>query len=152
MHPSVPDLWQRYRVVNPSAPADLPDVFHFCDNREDANTCVNLVVAGRKRATASSLAELELAGVALPEIGGHAIVTDWEGQAKAVIQTRSVEVRTFIEVTEDFAREEGEGDLTLGWWRTAHRAYYERVLAGSQYQVDDALQIACERFEVVMTA
>lgn len=152
MHPSVPLLWQRFRVFNPSAPADLPDAFHFCDNQEDANTCANLVVAGRKRATASSLAELEITGVALPKVDDYAIVTDWEGQAKAVIQTKSIDVKTFIEVTEDFAREEGEGDLTLGWWRTAHRAYYERVLAGSQYQVNDELQIACERFEVVMTA
>ncbi|MFX6330650.1 ASCH domain-containing protein, partial [Acinetobacter baumannii] len=69
-----------------------------------------------------------------------------------VIRTISVDIRRFADVDADFARTEGEGDLTLEWWRAAHRAYYERVLAGSGYTVDDDLLIACERFEVVLLA
>jgi len=152
MDPSVPRLWRRYREIAPSAPADLPVVFHFCDNQRDADTCANLVVAGRKRATASSLVELELAKLPVPDAGDYAVITDWSGEARAVIRTTSVDIRRFGDVDEAFARDEGEGDLTLEWWRAAHRAYYERVLANSGHRVDDDLQIACERFEVVMQA
>ncbi|WP_447727371.1 ASCH domain-containing protein [Sphingomonas koreensis] len=152
MDPSVPRLWRRYRETDPSAPADLPVVFHFCDNQPDADSCANLVVAGRKRATASSLVELELAELPVPNAGDLAVITGWSGEAKAVIRTTSVEIRKFRDVDEAFARDEGEGDLTLEWWRDAHRAYYERVLANSGHRVDDDLQIACERFEVVMLA
>lgn len=148
MHPSVEQLWARYRAANPDAPPEIPPAFHFCDNQEDADICAALVLEGRKRATASSLAELRLAGDPVPKPGNLAIVTDWAGEAKGVICTRSVEIRRFCEVDEDFARAEGEGDGTLFWWRTAHRAYYERVLAGSGQEVDDALEIVCERFEL----
>lgn len=152
MHPSVSELWRRYRELVPEAPAGMPAAFYFCDNREDANICADLVVQGRKRATACSLAELELAGQPVPQPGDFAIVTDWDGKARAVIRTKGVDIRAFIDVDADFACEEGEGDLTLDWWRTAHRAYFERVLAGSSHKADDGLLIACERFEVVLAA
>lgn len=150
MKPSVAALWQRYREIDPSAPADIPAVYHFCDNRQDADGCADLVVAGQKCATASSLAELDLAGIPVPETGDYSVITGWSGEARAVIRTTSVDIRRFGDVDADFARTEGEGDLTLEWWRTAHRAYYERVLAGSSYAADDDLLIACERFEVVL--
>jgi uncharacterized protein YhfF len=152
MNPSVSALWQRYREIDPTAPAEASAVFHFCDNQKDADICANLVVAGGKRATASSLAELEQAGLPVPKAGDHSIITDWSGEARAVIRTTSVDIRKFGEVDADFARDEGEGDLTLEWWRAAHRAYYERVLAGSGHAIDDDLLIACERFEVVLRA
>ena len=149
MHPSMTELWARYRYVNADAPTEAPAAFHFCDNRQDADTCLALVLEGRKRATASSLAELQLAGVPVPQPGEFSIVTNWAGEARAIIRTTSVEIRRFAEVDEAFARTEGEGDGTLAWWRTAHRAYFERVLAGSGHVVDDDLEIACERFELV---
>lgn len=152
MTASVTRLWDRYRAINPDAPAAAPISFHFCNNQQDADLCAALVVAGQKRATAMSVAELQLAGVPAPRVGDHAIVTDWAGTAVAVIRTASVETRRFGEVDEDFARTEGEGDLTLEWWRTAHRAYFEDVLAGSGHVVNDDLEIICERFELVFKA
>jgi uncharacterized protein YhfF len=152
MSPSVSALWQRYRLADPSAPAEPQAVYHFCDNEKDADGCADLVVAGRKRATATSLPELERDNVPVPRAGDHAVITGWNGEARAVIRTTSVDICKFSDVDADFARTEGEGDLTLEWWRAAHRAYYERVLAGSGYTVDDDLQIACERFEVVLLA
>jgi uncharacterized protein YhfF len=150
MHPSVELLWSRYRAGHPAAPSAVPTSFHFCDNREDADLCAELVVAGRKRATAASVAELELSGDPVPRVGDYAIVTDWTGRAKAIIRTTSVEIKRFGDVHEDFARMEGEGDLSLQWWRTAHRAYFRRMLAGSDYRVDDELEIVCEKFELVL--
>ncbi|MFP5431956.1 MAG: ASCH domain-containing protein, partial [Alphaproteobacteria bacterium] len=118
-------MWDRYRASNPKARAETPISFHFCDNQEDADLCAALVVRGQKRATAPSVAELELAGDPVPRVGDYSIVTDWAGHAVAVIQTVSVEIRRFGEIDEEFARAEGEGDLTLEWWRTAHQSYYE---------------------------
>lgn len=150
MHPSVLQIWNDYRAANPAAPVDVPLSFHFCDNESDADLCAELVAAKRKRATAISLAELELAGDLIPCPGDYAIVTTWAGQAKALIRTVSVEIRRFSEVDAAFAKDEGEGDLTLEWWRTAHEAYYRRVLAGSPYIVNGDLEIACERFELLV--
>lgn len=152
MNPSINLLWKRYRALNPDAPLEPPISFHFCDNKEDADVCAELVASGRKRATAPSVAELELAGDAMPRAGDLAIVTDWAGHAVAIIRTVSVVIKTFGEVDDEFARAEGEGDLSLEWWRAAHLSYYENVLAGSQYKVGDQLEIVCERFELVLRA
>lgn len=152
MEQSVAQLWGRYREVNRDAPANAPASFYFCDNQEEADLCAALVAAGKKRATAISIAELQVAGDAIPQVGAFAIVTDWAGKAVAVIRTSSVEIRRFREVDEAFARAEGEGDLTLEWWRAAHRAYYERVLAGSGHVVNADLEIVCERFELMFKA
>lgn len=126
-------------------------MFHFCDNEADADLCAELVLAGRKRATAPCLAELELAGEAIPRPGDLAVVTNWAGEAQAIIRTSAVEIKRFADVDEDFARAEGEGDGTLAWWREAHRAYYQRVLAGSGHAAGDDLEIVCEHFEPLFT-
>lgn len=152
MNPSIVRLWDRYRAINSHAPANVPISFHFCDNQEDADLCASLVAEGRKRATAPSAAELELAGDPMPRVGDYAIVTNWAGDAVAVIRTASVETRLFAEIDEEFAHAEGEGDLTLEWWRTAHQKYYEHVLAGSSYTVDADLEIVCERFDLMLKA
>lgn len=145
-------MWEQYRAVNRGAPDATPVSFHFCDNQADADLCAALVLRGQKRATAPSVAELKLAGSPVPEVGDYAIVTDWQARPVAVIQTTSVEIKRFGDVEESFAFAEGEGDLTLEGWRAAHRAYYERVLAGSGYVVSASLEIVCEQFEVVYRA
>ncbi len=152
MRMSAEQLWSRYRTFDPSAPMALPLVYHFCDNQKDADICASLVVAGKKRATATSLAELALTGDPMPRTGDLAIITTFAGDAVAVIRTTFVEVRRFADVDAAFARLEGEGDLTLAWWRNAHRAYYERALADTDVVVDDNLEIICESFEVVLLA
>lgn len=152
VHPSVTALWQAFLKTHPDVPKELPPVFYFCDNQRDADHCAELVREGRKRATAASLAELELSGDPIPKPGDRAIVTMWDGEAVALIRTRSVELTRFDEVDAEFAAEEGEGDLTLAWWREAHEAYYRRVLSGTRFEFSEALMIACERFETVLKA
>lgn len=152
MRADVAALWAAYRAIDAEAPSQPPSTYHFCDNQHDADACADLVLEGRKRATASSLAELELAGEPIPQVGDLAVVTRWNGEPVAVIRTVKVEIRKFCEVDERFAQIEGEGDLTLTWWRDAHKAYYERVLSGSKYSFSDDLDIACEEFEIVLRA
>lgn len=150
MTPSAQDLWNRYRVLRPDAPQQPFEVFHFCDNQPDADICADLVVRGIKRATAASVAELELAGTRLPRIGDVSVVTTWNGEAVAIIETTAVEVRRIADVDAAFALREGEGDKSLTWWRDAHDAYFRRVLAGTAHEVNDDLLIVCENFERVL--
>ena len=145
-------LWHRYRRLDPSAPLAAPPDFHFCDNQSDADLCADLVVRGIKRATASSLIELELIGQPLPKAGDLSLVTDWKGRARALIRTRQVDIRRLGDIDATFAALEGEGDGSLAWWRKTHLAYYQRVLAGSGVHVDEDLLIACEVFDCLISA
>lgn len=150
MTPSARALWDRYRALHPDAP-ELPyESFHFCDNQQDADICADLVVRGIKRATAASVEELKLLDMRPARVGDVSVVTTWDGEAVAIIETTAIEVRRLGDVDEAFALREGEGDKTLAWWRTAHEAYYRRVLEGTGIRVDDDLLIVCEHFERVL--
>ncbi len=151
-HASVTELWNRFRDHHKSAPVDAPEAYYFCDNKADADACAQLVVEGRKQATAGAFVDLEFYGEELAQVGQYFVITDFEGVAKAVIQITSVKMVRFGDIDEDFARAEGEGDLTLDWWRTAHRAFFERSFDGRGIPVDDELMVVCERFETLMVA
>lgn len=147
MNPAAQTYWQTWRDLNPDAPEMPYECFHFCDNREDADICADLVVQDIKRATAASVVELELIGVRQPVVGDVSVVTRWDGTPVAIIRTTRIAIRRLDDVDEAFARREGEGDKTLSWWRTAHDAYYRRVLEPAGIAVDGDLLIICEDFE-----
>ncbi|WP_420536345.1 ASCH domain-containing protein [Corynebacterium jeddahense] len=75
------------------------------------------------------------------------IVVDGRGDPAALI--REIKVDPFLEVTEDFAATEGEGDLSLERWRREHRAFFARVAPYYGREFSDAELVQCETFEVV---
>lgn len=129
----------------------LYDVFHFDDNEESADALVALVLEGRKRATASLLWHYEARGKRLPRPGDLSIVTDWRGAPRCVIETTAVEVRGFDEVDAGFAAAEGEGDLSLAYWRDVHWAFFGRLCAALGREGSPDMPVVCERFRVVFT-
>ncbi len=149
-HPSIDRLWGQYQIMEACAPSEPPVAEYFCDNEADANACADLICSGLKRATASALASYQEAGEPLPEPGKLLIVTNWMGEAKALVRTHTVTVHRFSDVPATFATLEGEGDGTLAWWRDAHCAFWKRTLP--DYIVDDDLLVVCEEFEVIATA
>ena len=80
----------------------------------------------------------------MPEVGRRDVVLDGAGKPAAVIETTEVTVRRFDEVDEDFARDEGEGDLSLEYWREGHEAYFAR---NGGFEPD--MELVCERFRLV---
>lgn len=148
---SVIALWERYRLTNPQVALDPPPAEHFCDNEEGADNCASLIITGRKRATASALMEYELSGNPIPEPGKLVIVTDWFGEAKALIRTKRVTIYRFADVPASFAALEGEGDGSLAWWRDEHRSFWNRTATGTG-GVQDDLAVVCEEFEVLLIA
>jgi uncharacterized protein YhfF len=89
---------------------------------------------------------LSAGGEPLPEPGKLVILTDWSGEAKALIETKAVAVRRFGDVSAGFAALEGEGDGSLAGWRAAHRAFWMR----RGETVDDDFMVVCEAFEVLL--
>jgi aminoglycoside phosphotransferase (APT) family kinase protein/uncharacterized protein YhfF len=149
---SIARLWELYlESLDDRADAESRgyQAWYFCDNARDADDCGRLVVAGKKRATASALWTYELERQPLPQVGDYSIVTDWEGQALCVIRTNSLETVPFSEVTPEFAATEGEGDGSLEWWRRAHWEFYSRELAAWGREPEPEMPILCEIFDCV---
>ena len=150
MDPSIPRLWANYLASSGQPPSTpLPAAWHFCDNELDANTCIGLVLAGRKCATAPSWWFFELHGLAPPSVGNLDIVTNWKGIAQCIIRTTAIDVVPFRAVTAEHARLEGEGDGSLESWRAVHWAYYQRALKGTKYAPTENMPIMCQYFEVI---
>jgi uncharacterized protein YhfF/alpha/beta superfamily hydrolase len=123
--------------------------FHFSDNQQSADELGHLVIEGVKRATASSVWFYESENKPLPKAGDLSIVTDWDGKPLCVIETTTVDIVPFGEVSADFAAIEGEGDGSLGYWRAAHVAYFTRECERLGRSFEDTMPVVCERFEVV---
>lgn len=149
---SVEQLWSDYLADYPdSTQRDIPLSFYFCDNEEDANECAELVIKGIKQATATSLWWYETHDEPIPEVGDIFIITDWDGQAKAIIEATRIEPTPYNKITAEFAQTEGEGDKSLEYWKRVHKAFYTREMESHDQEFDESMTIMCEYFKTIYT-
>ena len=120
--------------------------FAFGDTPALKDELLALVLSGKKTATCGALRDVTEAGEPMPEVGRRDVVLDGAGKPAAVIETTEVSIRRFNEVDEDFARDEGEGDLSLAYWREGHEAYFAR-----NGGFEPEMELICERFRLVET-
>ena len=144
------DLWRKFITVNPKfTNENQPESWYFCDNERDANECADLVEKEIKKATSPSLWWFEKNGYKLPVAGDLNIVTDWYGNARALIRTTKVELVPFNEITQEYAEIEGEGDRSLEYWKKVHWDFYSREMEAFEEKPAEDMVIVCEYFEVL---
>lgn len=148
--PLLQAFWRDFEAeAGPGVSGRFYEAAYFADSEASANHLAELVLAGRKRATATLRWALEARGQPPPRPGDHSIVTTWSGVPRCVVETREVAVVPFAEVSAEFAAAEGEGDGSLQYWREAHWAFYGRECARLGRSPEPTMPILCERFEVV---
>ena len=113
--------------------------FAFGDGPALADQLLDLVMKGVKTATCSTEDEPNTSAP-----GERWIVLNGRGEPACVIETTEVTYRRFGEVNAAFAYEEGEGDRSLAFWRSAHRNYFGRL---GRFSED--MMLMCERFRLV---
>ncbi|HEV2609741.1 MAG TPA: ASCH domain-containing protein [Noviherbaspirillum sp.] len=126
-----------------------PNAFGFGGEGEIADKLAALVLAGKKRATASLPVEYTSIGEAIPKSGDLSIILDGSGNPVAIIERTSVEVVPFQDVTAEFAAIEGEGDGSLKYWREAHTWYFGQVCERLGGKLDASTPVLCQCFKVV---
>jgi uncharacterized protein YhfF len=126
-----------------------PDAFGFGGEGEIADELAALVLAGRKRATASLPAEYTSLNEPLPKAGDLSIIVDGKGSPVAIIERTSVDLVPFGSVDEAFAACEGEGDGSLRYWRDAHTRYFNGVCSRLGGKLEENTPILCQRFRLV---
>jgi len=151
---TIPDryraFWEAYAETQGADPtARFLEAFFFDDNEPSANKLAELVLAGRKRATAGLLWANERENKPVPKIGDLSIVTDFQGEPVCVIETCRADIVAFEDVTQEFATIEGEGDGSLEYWRKAHEAFFGRECVRIGREPNPRMPVICERFEVV---
>ena len=144
--------WQKFIST---LPADSP--YHlksylaegWGDSPEMADELGALIAQGTKTGTCSALWEWEAEGNSIPEVGLITVVIDGRGEPLCIVETTEVTIRKYNEVGSDFARAEGEGDLSLEYWREAHRNFFSRVLPKIGKEFSEEMPLVCERFKII---
>ena len=148
----VNDYWEQFLA---SLPPDSPHrtktyvAEGWGDSPALADELGALIVQGTKTATCSALWEWEAEGNPIPQPGLITIALNGRGEPLCIVETIEVTIRKYNEVDADFARDEGEGDLSLNYWRQAHRNYFSRVLRKIGKEFSEEMPLVCERFRVI---
>lgn len=121
----------------------------FGDNPELADELGGLVLSGIKTGTCSALWEWEYEGNPIPEVGFVSITLDGRNKPICILETTEITLQKYNEVDEEFARSEGEGDLSLPYWRQAHKDFFSRVLPKIGKEFSEDMPLVCERFRVI---
>lgn len=107
------------------------------------------VVKGIKTATCSGHLFYELENEPLPENNDFSIVLNSHDEPVAIIRTTDVNILPMNQVSESFARAEGEGDLSYEHWYRVHVDFFTKELDKLNRKFSDDMLLVCERFELL---
>ena len=144
--------WQKFLSTLPQESPYNTKTFSeggYGDSPELMDELIQLVLEGKKTGTCGSLWEWEAEGKSLPQVGDLWVELDGSGKPVCITETVEVTIRNYNEVDAEFARDEGEGDLSLEYWREAHRNYFARVLRKIGKEFSEEMPLVCERFKLI---
>lgn len=92
---------------------------------ESRQKLIDFILHGNKRATAGLLRDYEAENEPLEHVGEVLAMIDNDGQVVGKLKITRVEVLPFIDVPDEFAIAEAEGDLCAADFRQSHREFWE---------------------------
>ena len=141
------EMWKEYQKQNPQA--NKYQAWAFCDGGEVGDRLANLVLEGKKTATASAYIAYQAENDPLPQVGDYSVVLYDNGEAACVIQTIKVSLVPFDEVSKEHAYHEGEGDRTLEYWRRVHKEAFTPCYKADGKNFDEKGICVLEAFKIV---
>ena len=148
---TVYEMWNDFTESNPEFKKDeLPESSYFHDNEADANRLAALILNGKKKAGSSLYYWYEEANADLPKIGTKSFVTDFDGKARAIIETKRVDTIPFNQISKEYAEMDmGTAIEPLKKWEKAHWDFFANAMEQSGEKPTEEMLIVCERFETI---
>ena len=148
---SVIDMWKKYVEANPeSKDEEIPESDFFHNNREDANRLAELTLTGKKKASSGLYSLYKHYNVDLPAVGLKQIVTDFDGNAKAIIENESVDTIPFNKISKEYAKMDMGTDIEpLEKWKEAHWDFFEEFLKENGEKPTEGMLIVTVRFKKI---
>ena len=142
-------FWEACLHSNRNVAQDAHVFASMPGNEAIADDLIPLYLSGIKTAGSALVADYEKAGEPLPRVGDYWIMLDAGKKPVCVARVTQVLIKRFCDVGEDIARAEGEGDLSLEFWREGHRRFFEPLL--KELEIGDLNQalLAIDFVEVV---
>lgn len=122
---------------------------YYCADEYNANECARLINAGIKTASCSLKAGYDIENEPFPEIGRLTVVLNWAEEPVCIVKLNHVSFCHFNEVTEEFAKSEGEGDGTYEWWHKAHINFFTEYANTIGAEFTETSELVLERFDKV---
>jgi uncharacterized protein YhfF len=151
--PAVEKFWQDCRKAHGIETADY-HALTFADPKYSNyhDELLDLVGAGKKRATAHMQLDFEKNNVPRRKVGDYWLVVSTTNEPRYLARVTDVTVTPFNEVKFEFATREGEGDGSLKYWQDVHREYFEMQCKDWGIPFRDDTPVVCEGFELIATA
>src|SRR5471030_789684 len=111
-----------------------------------ADELAELVIRGIKTASCCSLSSFN-GGDESPTIGCYSIILNGKREPVCVVRTRVMRIIRFCDMTEELARKEGEGDLSLTYWKEGHKNFF--IKEGTYAETMELVVEEFERVEIV---
>ena len=145
------EYWEQYQSF--LAPEDRPqDPFiqaNIAGSHTITDKLLQLYLEGKKTAGSSIVEDFVSAGDPLPKVGNYWILLDSKDEPRCILKTQRIALNKFYEVPLEIAVAEGEGDLSLDYWRKTHDKFFSPHLASwGVAKLEDATVIT-EYFEMV---
>jgi len=147
------NFWNSYLDTVPDKES-LQDVFVEAmpaGNFQITDNLIELYFAGKKIAGSSLVEDFASAGDPLPKVGNFWIVLASDKKPKLILKTKKIEIHKFAEVPQYVATAEGEGDLSLDYWKREHAKIYEPHLANWGIKDLNQANVITEFFELVFS-
>ena len=121
----------------------------FGDTKKEADKLSNLVLSGKKTATSSLYDSYKSKQVPIPKKRVKSIITDSKGFPLCMVLNTKVEIKKFKEINTLFAKKEGEGDLSLRFWRKTHKRFFTKRIKRMNKKFSEEILVVCVTFKVL---
>jgi len=151
MHPSETLDWKAVLAeIDASAyTGPLPSIPCWIGDSESSELLNQLILDGAKTATATLLWDYEFENETLPIVGEVQALLGWSNQLLGLIETSAIDIIPFQEVSAEYAALEGEGDLSLDYWRRVHMEVFTTVCRTIGKTASQDMPVVCEEFRLV---
>jgi len=116
------------------------------------DSLIALYLAGKKSAGSGLVRDYLTMGDPLPKAGNYWIVLDGRRRPRLLLRTLRVEINLWKNIPKRIAVAEGEGDLSVAYWKRTHRRFYLPFL--KKWGIDDLdeAEVITEHFKLVHRA
>ena len=121
-------------------------------NSNITDELIELYLCGKKRAGSSIVEDFTSAGDPLPAVGDYWILLDSHKKPVLLLKTVRTVINRFKSVPLEIALAEGEGDLSLEYWKRVHAELYTPHLKQWGLSNLDEAHVITEFFEIIYRA
>lgn len=145
-------FWDNYLDTLEDKPSHPHVEISIAGNTENADQLLELFLQGKKTAGSGLVKDYQLAEDDLPKIGNYWIILDSNEKPRCIVKTVRVEMNLFKNISSEIAKAEGEGDLSVDYWKSVHEKFFTPYLEQWGISDLDNEEVVTEFFELVYKA